>query len=206
MTRIKICGMRGVEDALAAVEAGADALGVILAASPRRVGLEEVAEIRRAVPPFIPLVGVFVDPKGDEVRAALAAGVDVLQFSGGESPAFCRGFARPHIKVFHVGEHAPDRSRIAAYQGAMPMFDTAGGQLPGGTGTPFAWSLLEPLRDCGPFVVAGGLQAESVGEPIAMLRPFAVDVSSGVERDGRKSPELMRAFVRAVRESDATAR
>ena len=204
MTRVKICGVRTPEDAADAVGAGADAVGVILAPAPRRIALGEVTAIRRAFPALLPLVGVFVDPSAQEVRSALEAGVGVLQFSGLESPQFCASFGRPFIKVLHVGERAPDLEDVRRYGAGLITFDTASAQR-GGMGRTFAWSEIEPLREIGAFCVAGGLRPENVGEAVRRLRPFAVDVSSGVEREGRKDRELMRAFVRAVRESDAAA-
>jgi len=205
VTRVKICGLRTPEDAEAAVEAGADALGVVLAPSERHISFAEVTSIRRAVPPLVPLVGVFVDPSQMEVWAALNAGVDVLQFCGAEEAEFCAFFARPFVKVVHVGGAAPSVDAAVRRAGGLVMFDTADPARRGGTGRPFPWSALEHLRGTERFALAGGLRAENVGEAIRRLRPFAVDVSSGVERDGRKDPELMRAFVRAVRESDAAA-
>ncbi|TAM76398.1 phosphoribosylanthranilate isomerase [bacterium] len=204
MTRVKICGVRTPEDAADAVWAGADAVGVILAPAPRRISLADVTAIRRAFPALVPLVGVFVDPGEHEVRVALDAGVGVLQFSGVESPQFCASFGRPFIKVLHVGERAPELGDVRRYSAGMITFDAASVQR-GGMGRTFAWSAIEPLREIGPFCVAGGLRPENVGEAVRRLRPFAVDVSSGVERGGRKDRELMRAFVRAVRESDAAA-
>ncbi|TAM57767.1 phosphoribosylanthranilate isomerase [bacterium] len=204
MTRVKICGMRTPQDAHDAVQAGADALGVILAPSPRRVSLAEVAVIRQSFPALVPLVGVFVDPGAQDVRAAIEAGVDVLQFSGAESPQFCASFGRAFVKVLHVGERAPDPGDVRRYGAGTIMYDASSARG-GGMGRTFAWASIEPLRGLGPFCLAGGLCVENVGEAIRLLRPFAVDVSSGVERDGRKDRELMRAFVRAVRESDAAA-
>lgn len=205
MTRVKICGIRTPEDAQEAIAAGADALGVILAPSPRRVSLPEVAAIRRVVPGLVPLVGVFVDPSQMEVWAALNAGVDTLQFCGSEEHGFCEFFARPFIKVFHVGDEAPPAQEIARYRNGLIMYDTADLTRRGGTGRSFAWSALAPVRELAPFCLAGGLRAQNVAEAVRALQPFAVDVSSGVERDDRKDPQLMRAFVRAVKESDATA-
>jgi len=205
MTRIKICGLRSVRDAEEAVAAGADALGVVLAPARRQVTLNDVRAIRGVVPPIVPLVGVFVDPTPEDVTAALDAGVDVLQFSGDEPPEFCASFARPFIKVVRVGNAAPAPEDVTRYRVGMVTFDTAHGEERGGTGRTFNWSKVTPLRGLVRFCIAGGLRPENVGEAVRTLRPFAVDVSSGVERDGRKDPTLMRAFVRAVRESDATA-
>jgi phosphoribosylanthranilate isomerase len=204
-----MCGMTSAADVALAVEAGADAVGFIFAPSRRRVDLATAVEAAQAVPAFVHAVGVFVDPTLEELRAAARAipGL-VVQLSGDESSAFCARVAdepglrgRPYIKVLHVEPNAP-LPPSDPYVGALPLFDTADPERRGGTGRPFAWSILEKARPPR-FAVSGGLRPENVGACVRAVRPYAVDVRSGVESGERKDFAKMRAFVRAVREADA---
>jgi phosphoribosylanthranilate isomerase len=192
------------------VEAGADAIGVILAPSARRLAPADARTIVRSVPPYVSVLAVFVDPTEAEVEAARSWGC-VPQFSGHEDPAFAeRAGAGRYVKVLHVERSAgqlPDDlvTLAAAYPSAEIQFDTKSGAQYGGTGIAFAWKIVEPLARLRRVIVSGGLVPENVAACVAAVRPFAVDVRSGVETDGVKDPAKMRAFVRAVRESDEQA-
>lgn len=211
-TRIKICGCRGVEDAALAVEAGADAVGMILAeGSPRQVGLAQLHAVAAAIPPLVTLVAVFVDPPAPLVDEALEHGA-VPQFHGEEPAEACEAFAAgPYLKAYHVRSGAEANraafERIAApYAHATWLFDTARADgRSGGSGRTFDWGLARALAGPRAIVVSGGLTPENVGACVRAVRPFAVDVASGVESDGRKDPRKVRAFVAAVRAADAEA-
>jgi phosphoribosylanthranilate isomerase len=204
-TRVKFCGMTSAQDVALAVEAGADAIGVILAESVRRVPLERLAEIAAATPPFVSRVAVLADQGEAEAAPARSLGF-TLQFSGGESAQECEALARgaPYIKVFHldVESGAPDPERCAAYARALWMFDSRVPALRGGTGRTFDWRLAEAAGRARPIVISGGLTSENVAQCVRVLRPYAVDVRSGIETDGHKYAARMRAFVTAVAEGD----
>jgi len=216
-TRIKICGITRVADGEAAAAAGADAIGVIFwRGTPRAVDFAQAQAIVAALPPLVTVVGLFVDPTEDEVRAALAAvPLDVLQFHGAEPPAFCRGFGRRYLKAVAVRDGVDLLEYAARYDDAAGLIFDAyrEGDLPGGTGHAFDWSLLADVRAAlrPPVVLSGGLDAGNVGRAIGATRPWAVDVSSGVEergpdgkpRRGAKDHARIGAFVRAVQDADA---
>jgi phosphoribosylanthranilate isomerase len=193
------------------VAAGADAVGLILTeASPRRVTLADARTILRAVPAYVSVVAVFVRPQASEVAAALALGC-LAQFSGDESPEFCNtaGGLR-YIKALHFAagqSYAPaDAERMAGeYPDADLMFDSQVGSMFGGTGTTGPWELIAPIARQRRVIVSGGLTPENVGACVRRVRPFGVDVRSGVETGGVKDGTKVRAFVTAVRESDAEA-
>ncbi len=194
-----------------AVDAGADAVGVILAeVSPRRVSIERLREIAAAVPALITVIGVFVDPPSALVDEALKAGA-IPQFHGEEPAESCEAFAPgPYLKAYHVREgRVPARERFDAfarpYEHATWLFDTADeGGRSGGVGRTFDWNLAKDLGVGRHFVVSGGLTPENVGECVRAVRPYAVDVRSGVETNGTKDAAKVRAFVAAVREADAS--
>lgn len=202
VVRSKICGITRVEDALAAAEAGADAIGLVFyAKSPRAVGVRQARAIIAALPPFVTTVGLFVDAARDELNAILeAVPLDLLQFHGEESAADCAGYSRPYIKALRVRPGEDIRARCAEYpQAAGILLDTFVPGVPGGTGETFDWSLVPREPGC-PIVLAGGLTAENVGAAIRQVRPWAVDVSGGVEAlKGIKDVAKVRAFVAAVR-------
>jgi phosphoribosylanthranilate isomerase len=215
-TRVKICGVREVSHALAAAQSGADAVGLVFwPGTPRVVDRDGARAIAAALPAFVTVVGLFVDPSPAEVRAALdAVPVDVLQFHGREEPALCRAFRRPYIKAIAVAEGAGEAALVeyaARYADASALlFDAPpSGGLPGGTGLAFDWNALPRAIDK-PIVLSGGLTAANVGDAIRRVRPWAVDVSSGVEvlgSDGRpmkgvKDPARIAAFIEAVRYAD----
>lgn len=180
---------------------------MILAPSARRVAPADARAIVRAVPPYVAVVAVFVDPTEAEVEEARGWGCSP-QFSGHEDAVFAeRAGAGRYVKVLHVertADRLPDdlRTLAAAYPSAEIQFDSSSGALYGGTGIAFAWKIVEPLARLRRVIVSGGLVPENVAACVAAVRPFAVDVRSGVESDGVKDPAKMRAFVRAVRETD----
>lgn len=202
--RSKICGITRVEDALAAVEAGADAIGLVFyAKSPRAVSVEQAAEIVQALPPFVTSVGLFVNMPREQLLALLQqVPLDLLQFHGDESPAECEGYARPYIKALRVRPGEDVAAAMAPYAGARGiLLDTFVEGVPGGTGAAFDWSLV-PQGVARPIILAGGLEAHNVAAAIRQVRPYAVDVSGGVEASkGIKDAGKIRAFVKSVRDA-----
>lgn len=201
LVRSKICGITRIEDALAAVEAGADAIGLVFyAKSPRAVSIEQAAAILQALPPFVTTVGLFVDMPRDELQHLLQRlPLDLLQFHGDESPADCEGYGRPYIKALRVRPGEDVSATMAPYEGARGiLLDTFVDGVPGGTGASFDWSLVP--EDAGkPVILAGGLDAGNVAAAIRQVRPYAVDVSGGVEASkGIKDASKIRAFIQAV--------
>lgn len=202
--RSKICGITRIEDALAAVEAGADAIGLVFyAKSPRAVNVQQARAIIAALPPFVTTVGLFVNASRCELGEILdAVSLDLLQFHGDETPAECEGYHRPYIKALRVKAGDDIAAACKAYSGASGiLLDTYVEGVPGGTGEAFDWSLV-PQGLSKPIILAGGLSAENVAEAIARVRPYAVDVSGGVEQSkGVKDHAKIRAFIQAVRSS-----
>jgi phosphoribosylanthranilate isomerase len=202
MVKVKICGITRWEDAQAAVAAGADALGFVFARnSPRFIPREAAAAIIRRLPPFIATVGVFVDMPLEELLDHIACcGLDTAQLHGGESPDFCGRIAVKTIKAFRI----QDETSLVP----LPRFETSAwlldsyvpGQL-GGTGATFRWPLAVQAVAMGrPVILAGGLTPENIAEAVKSVRPYGVDVSSGVESaPGRKDREKMRAFLAAAK-------
>jgi phosphoribosylanthranilate isomerase len=199
--RSKICGITRVEDALAAVAAGADAIGLVFyARSPRAVSPEQAAAIVQVLPPFVTSVGLFVNMPRDQLQALLRqVPLDLLQFHGDESPADCEGYGRPYIKALRVRPDEDLAATIANYSGARGiLLDTFVEGVPGGTGATFDWSLV-PSDIAKPIILAGGLEASNVAAAIRQVRPYAVDVSGGVEASkGIKDANKIRVFVQAV--------
>jgi phosphoribosylanthranilate isomerase len=203
-TRIKICGITRVEDARAAAACGADAIGLIFyRPSPRYVTPEQAREIVESLPAFVTPIAVFVNPERDEVEAAIAAGADMLQFHGDESPEFCAGFERPYIKAARIRPGMDLLKYLSPYASARAwMLDAYHGELWGGTGSAFDWSLV-PTHAARPIVLSGGLTAANVADAIRRVRPYAVDVSTGVESaKGVKDAGRIAAFVAGVRNAD----
>lgn len=200
--RSKICGITRVEDALLAVEAGADAIGLVFyEKSPRAVGLEQARAILQALPPFVTTVGLFVDmPRGELQQLLQQLPLDLLQFHGNEAPTDCEEYGRPYIKALRVRPGQDVLQAMAPYRSARGiLLDTYVEGVPGGTGAAFDWSLVP--HDSGvPIILAGGLDADNVGTAIAQVRPYAVDVSGGVEATkGIKDATKIRAFIEAVK-------
>jgi phosphoribosylanthranilate isomerase len=200
--KVKICGITSVEDALGAVDAGADALGLMFyASSPRCVTLERAAKIIRELPPFVARVGVFVDPTEDEVRRAIAdCGIDTLQFHGEEPPEFCRRFGLKTIKAFRIRDRESLQAS-AAYPDQAWLLDSFVAGKPGGTGERFNWDIArEATQRSRRVILAGGLTPENAADAVREVRPYALDVSSGVESaPGRKDVAKVRAFIAAAK-------
>ena len=205
-TRVKICGITSPEHGLAAARHGADAIGLIFyRPSPRLVTIERAREIATAVPPFVARVAVFVNPSAAEVDAVIrGCRPDLVQFHGEETPEFCRAFGLPYLRAVRV------RRGVDLLEYLSPFHDAAGwlldayrDDLYGGTGEMFDWGLI-PQRLARPVVLSGGLDAGNVGEAIRRVRPWAVDVSSGVESaKGVKDERLIAALIAGVRNADA---
>ena len=201
-TRVKICGITRIEDATAAAQAGADAIGFVFEPkSPRYVKPDQAQAIMRALPPFVTVVGLFVNAAPDAVETVLKhVALDLLQFHGNETPEQCRRYHRPYIKAIHmhVDVNLHDNARRYADAEGL-LLDTAVADVAGGSGQAFDWSRVP--SDLGkPVILAGGLTPENVAEAVRQVRPFAVDVSSGVEQSkGIKDAQKISAFIEAVR-------
>jgi phosphoribosylanthranilate isomerase len=211
-TRVKICGIRNAEDARTAAEAGADAIGLVFyGPSPRHVTAAQAAAIAGSLPPYVMSVGLFVDAPQEQVRAVLAeVPLDLLQFHGSETPAFCAQFDKPFVQAIRV---RPGVDLIQSSEQMMQFRPLARGLLVdafvpglhGGTGQSFDWSLIpEPMR--GEVILSGGLTPTNVRDAVRQVRPWAVDVSSGVERNsgqkGIKDPRLIEQFIEEVHLAD----
>lgn len=200
-TRVKICGITRIEDALAAVGYGCDAIGLVFyPPSPRYVAPEQARAIAAALPPFVQAVGLFVDATPEEVRAVLAVvRLDLLQFHGDETPEYCRQFGVPYMKAVRVRPETNLLQYAAVYTDAKALLlDTYVSGTPGGTGQTFDWAVI-PGDLPKPVVLAGGLNASNVSEAIKQCRPYAVDVSGGVEREkGIKDADKIAAFMRGI--------
>ena len=200
--KVKICGITSVADGLAAAEAGADMIGLMLyEKSPRHVSLQTAAEIARALPPFVLRVGVFVNPTEELVLRAIAdCGVTLLQFHGDEPPEFCTQFGMMSMKAFRIRD-AGSLAALPDYSTEAYLLDAYSADALGGTGAKFNWELAIEAKKLGrPIVLAGGLTPENVAEAVRQVQPFGVDVSSGVESSpGKKDPAKVRAFIASVR-------
>lgn len=205
-TRIKFCGITRVEDAMRAAVMGADAIGMVFTARSRRcVAIERARTIREAVPPFVDVVALFMDDERAWIEEVMArVQPDFLQFHGGESPEACRAYGKPYLKAIAMGEGAAALERLGDYPDAQALLlDGHGLGEAGGGGKAFDWSLM-PTGGRQPMILAGGLNPDNVARAIAAARPWAVDVSSGIESaPGIKDPAAMRAFIDAVRHADA---
>jgi len=204
-TRVKICGITNVPDALAAAEAGADMIGLMFyESSPRWVTLETAVEISRALPPQVLSVGVFVNPDPAFVNRAMAGcGLSLLQFHGDETSDFCTQFGLLSLKALRMRD-AQSLTLLEPFKTSAFLLDAYSPGAPGGTGETFNWNLAMAAQKFGkPIFLAGGLTPENVGTAVKKVRPFAVDVSSGVESaPGRKDPAKIRAFIKAVRNAE----
>jgi phosphoribosylanthranilate isomerase len=204
-TRVKICGITRKEDALAAVESGADALGfVFYEPSPRHITVPRAAEIAQALPPFVSTVALFVNADPDMIAEVVdEVGVDLLQFHGQECPDYCARHRRPWIRAVRV---KPETDLLAAQNefahGRGLLLDAYRPGVPGGTGETFDWDWIPPQLAPG-IVLAGGLTPDNVGDAVRRVRPYAVDVSGGVEAGkGIKDPSRIRAFIEEVRSAE----
>ena len=202
VTKVKICGITRVPDALAAADAGADALGFMFyPASPRHIAPVAAAAIVRELPPFLARVGVFVNPTADEVRQAIGqSGIDTLQFHGEESAEFCGQFGLRVIKAFRV-QDARSLTPLGHHPGVTCLLDSFVPGQHGGTGARFNWDLATDVVKSGRRVLlAGGLTPGNAAEAVRQVRPYGLDVSSGVEvSPGVKNPGKIRAFIAAAK-------
>lgn len=200
-TRVKICGITRPEDALAAISAGADAIGLVFyAPSPRAVNIEQAREIIDVLPPFVTVVGLFVDAPHAQIEQTISSvRIDLLQFHGNESPAACKHYKKPFLKAVRVKPDTNLLQYCLDYNDAQALLlDAYSEAAMGGTGQTFDWKLI-PRDLPKPVVLAGGLNADNVGEAIRQVHPYAVDVSGGVELSkGIKDAAKMAAFMQAV--------
>jgi len=202
-TRIKICGITRTEDALVAANCGVDALGLVFfKASPRYVSAQQAKEIVTCLPAFISKVGLFVDASVAEVEKIVeAVSLDYLQFHGDEEESYCTSFAKPYIKAIRVRPETDLPGIISQYKSAAAvLLDAWHPGIAGGTGESFDWTLLETLSEDNPaLILAGGLNVDNVHSAVHLIKPYAVDVSSGVEDSpGIKSAEKIQNFVNEV--------
>ncbi|MFM2407851.1 MAG: N-(5-phosphoribosyl)anthranilate isomerase [Pseudomonadota bacterium] len=202
MTRVKICGITRVQDALAVAQGGADAIGLVFyKPSPRCVSIALAAELARTLPPFVTTVGLFVDADAAFVREVLAAvPLDVLQFHGDESPEYCVQFNKPYLKAIRVQAGVDLLQCAADFSSAQGLLlDAYVAGIPGGTGAVFDWSLI-PKNLPLPVILSGGLDVNNIAAAIQQTRPYAVDVSSGVEvSKGIKDATKIAAFIQEVK-------
>lgn len=200
-TRVKICGITRREDALRAAQLGADAIGLVFyAQSPRAVSIAQAAEIVRGLPAFVTVVGLFVNASRAEIEHVLqSVPLSALQFHGAETPGQCRAFARPYIKAVSMREGVDIRACARDYaDSAALLLDTHDEAAPGGTGRTFDWSRIPAGLDK-PLILAGGLTPDNVAQAVRQVRPYAVDVSGGVEAaKGVKSHHKMEQFINEV--------
>jgi phosphoribosylanthranilate isomerase len=205
-TRIKICGLRELAHARIAAEAGADAIGLVFhEPSPRNVDLDTAAAIARSLPPYVSAVGLFVDQPAERIRAVLErVPLDLLQFQGGEAPEFCASFGRPYVRAVRMEGGTDLLEWALRFSSARALLLDAfvPGQA-GGTGQTFDWAGI-PRELPLPVILSGGLTPANVGGAVREVRPWAVDVSSGVEaRRGVKDADKIVEFIRSVRREDA---
>ena len=200
--KVKVCGTTRLKDALLAVDCGADAIGFIFyRKSPRAVAARTAKEICSKLPPFVNRVGVFVNETAEKINRIVAqCGLDAVQLHGDESPAFCRKIKCRVIKVVRVKD-AASLKELSRYAVDAFLLDTYEKDQWGGTGKVFDWELAGRAKKYGPVIIAGGLNSRNVKAAIKKVRPYGVDVSSGVEESpGIKDPKKVKSFLKAVRE------
>lgn len=207
MTMIKVCGITSKTDAWMCIEAGVNALGfVFVDGSPRKIEPTEAQKIVNDLPPFVITVGVFTNSVKDEVeKIANLCKLDILQLHGDESPEYCTSFNRKVIKAFRI-RSSDDINRLVEYKVSAYLLDSYEEERAGGTGRTFEWSLAAEATKYGHIVLAGGLTPENVNRAIAIVRPYAVDVSSGIEQKdtpGKKNKVKLTEFVRQVQNADS---
>ncbi|CAM4250354.1 phosphoribosylanthranilate isomerase [Lacicoccus alkaliphilus] len=201
MTKVKICGMQTIEDAQYAIDAGADFIGFVLAPSKRQLTIDEMRGILEKLDTKnAGTVGVMVNPSREEAEEALETGLDYIQFHGDEAPAFVEDFKDHAIKAFPSNSELGNSEKFE-YPSNFILIDSPRKEYYGGSGSQFDWEAfdqegLEPSR----FALAGGLKPENIGEAISIFKPALVDVSSGVESDGKKDPEKVSRFIKNVKE------
>jgi len=196
--KVKVCGMTSLKDALNAVEGGADAVGFIFyKKSLRSVTMKTVREIVLELPPFVDTVGVFVDETAEQInKIADYCNLDIIQLHGNESPTFCKKIRRKVIKAFRIKDMQSVK-KISNFQVSGFLLDTFSENLHGGTGKVFDWNLALPAKKFGPVIMAGGLTPNNVQQAVRQIRPYGVDVCSGVESEpGIKDHKKVRAFLK----------
>ena len=202
--RIKICGITNEKDALAAAKFGADALGFIFAPSPRRISAEKARQIIKALPPLVQTVGVFVNEDPERVMSTAAVcGLDILQFHGDEPAAYCGGFEGRVVKALRLASR-DDLAALSEYSNIVDglLLDTQVEGKIGGTGITFDWQLAIEAKKHGLVILAGGLNPENIDAAVKMVKPYAVDASSGLERSpGVKDHGKMAQFIERVRQT-----
>jgi len=202
MVKVKICGITNLDDALLAVDAGADALGfVFYGASPRNVSPDQAAEIIRRLPPFLQTVGLFVNESAQTVNeTAERCGLDIVQLHGEEPPEYCAAIRRRVLKALRVKDSS-SLDTIKEYRVAAILLDAWSPKARGGTGETFNWDIAAAAATQGRIILAGGLTPENVADAIRQVRPYGVDVSSGVEAaPGKKDPIKVRKFISKAKE------
>lgn len=204
-TRVKICGITRVEDAHAAIAEGVDAIGLVFyAPSSRAVTIKQARTIVAYLPPFVTVVGLFVNETRERITEVLnSVRIDMLQFHGDETPADCAGYGRPWIKAVSMRREIDvSAMRIQYFDAAALLLDTYWPGVPGGTGSSFDWSRIPPAL-CNKIILAGGLTPEIVEQAVRQVRPYAVDVSGGVEESkGIKDIHKIRAFMHSVKRGE----
>ena len=203
MTKVKICGLKEKEHVQAAVNAGVDAIGFVFAPSKRRITIPEAAELAKEIPFNIWKIGVFVNPTKEELEAAYhQVPLDFVQLHGNETPEFIQNIAISTIKACSVRKEA-DVEYATRFNSNYYLFDAPGTDYQGGSGLSFDWELMKGHQiPANKVILAGGLHEKNVQEAIRLVQPYMVDVSSGVEIEGRKDSELIRTFIRAVKKGE----
>jgi phosphoribosylanthranilate isomerase len=199
MLRIKICGITSPEEAVAAAEAGADAIGMVFAPSRRQISVNISREICRAVPPFVSKVGVFVNEEAQKVQEiANYCGLDTLQFHGSESVAYCEQFVQKVIKAFRI-KNEESLDEVRDFIQYTPLLDSYTQGEMGGTGLTFKWDLAVQIAQKHKIILAGGLNENNVLSAIETVKPYAVDASSGIETNGKKDLNKIKRFINTIR-------
>lgn len=202
MVRVKVCGITEYEDAIAAVQRGASALGFIFASGPRKITPEKARDIIRSLPPFVKTVGVFVNEMPSSIRAIIdLCGLDLIQLHGDEPPELCHELMPYTIKALRIKNESILQS-IEPYRGKVRalLLDTYMKDKPGGTGKTFDWNLAVKIKALGiPIILSGGLGPSNIEDAIKTVRPYAVDVNSGVEESpGKKNPMLIKELFEKI--------
>jgi phosphoribosylanthranilate isomerase len=193
--KVKICGITDVETALEAVRAGADAIGFVFAESKRKMTRENAKEIALKLPPGVMKVGVFVNESKEVIESTVAeVGLEMVQLHGDEPPEFCNGFSVPVMKALSI-ETRDDLRKLDDFRCEYILLDSPKGKYRGGNGTKFDWRIAQEIQSEKKIILAGGLTPDNVETAIRIVRPFMVDVSSGVETAGKKDIKKIAAFI-----------